>query len=265
MRKRSTLIVGLAVVVAAAIVASAAIAGTAVSGKDGNTQSIEAVIAPKKLSKTEFTPGSLKVTTKTTTTTAANGVPSPAIHAVIDFDKNTKIFTKGIPTCDPALLQSTSTAIAEEKCGKAKIGSGTASALLPVGAQVFPVAQIVTAFNGVPSGGKPVVILHTYGTTPIQTTLVLVGTVTNYNKEGYGPRLELEIPKIAGGTGALTDFQVTIAKKYRYKGKQVSFISAKCPSSKKLKGRAAFTYLDGENITATGTQSCTQKPEPKKK
>jgi hypothetical protein len=122
----------------------------------------------------------------------------------------------------------------------------------------------VTAFNGVPNGGKPVVILHTYGTSPIQTTLVLVGTVTTTNKEGYGPRLDLEIPKIAGGTGALTDFQVTIAKKYKYKGKPASFISAKCPNSKKLKTRSVFTFKDGQTSNPTYKQTCTQKPEPKK-
>jgi hypothetical protein len=259
MRRRSTLIVGLAVAVTTAIAASVAIAGPTVAGKDGNTQSIESLIAPKQLSKTAFTPGSLTVTTKTATTTAANGVPSPAVHAVIDFDKNAKLFTKGIPTCDPAKLQNTSTANAEFACGKAKIGSGTASALLPVGEKVYPVAQTVTAFNGVPQGGKPVVILHTYGTTPVQTTLVLVGTVSNFNKEGYGPRLDLEIPLIAGGAGALTEFKVTIAKKYKFKGKQQSFISAKCPNSKKLKARAAFTYKDGESLTALATQSCKQK------
>jgi hypothetical protein len=251
--------VGLAVAVATAIAASVAIAGPTVAGKDGNTQSIDGLIAPKALSKTVFTPGSLTVTTKTASTTAANGVPSPAVHVVLDFDKNAKIFTKGVPTCDPAKLQNTSTEIAVQQCGKAKIGSGTAAALLPVGAKVYPVAQTVTAFNGVPKGGKPVIILHTYGTTPLQTTLVLVGTVSNFNKEGYGPRLDLEVPLIAGGTGALTDFKVTIAKKYKFKGKQQSFISAKCPNSKKLKARAAFTYNDGETLTAFATQSCKQK------
>lgn len=258
MRKRSTSMVGLAALLVAAIATSVAIAGPTVVGKDGNTQSIDSKIAPKKLSKTTLTPASLRVTTKTTSTTAANGVPSPAIHAVVDFDKNARLYTKGIPTCDPAKLQSTSTEVALQLCGKAKIGTGAASALLPVGAQVYTVNQTVTAFNGVPQGGKPIVVLHTYGTTPIQTTLVLVGPVTNYNKEGYGPRLDLEIPKIAGGTGALTDFQVKIDKKYFYKGKKRSFVSAKCTSGK-LKARGTFTFLDGEQLTAFSTQGCTKK------
>ncbi len=140
------------------------------------------------------------------------------MRVILDFDKNAKIFTKGIPTCNPAKLQNTSTEVAKQQCGSAIIGSGTAKALLPVGSTIYSVNATVTAFNSVPQGGKPAVILHTYSTTPIQTTLVLIGPVTNYNKRGYGPRLDLTVPLIAGGQGALTDFNVKISKKYKYKG-----------------------------------------------
>ena len=256
--RRSPFFIGGIVAVVAAIVAAAAVAGPVVSGPDGNTQSIDSLITPKKLSKTKFTPGTLSVTTLTTSSTASNGVPSPAVHATIDFDKNAVLFTKGLPTCDSAKVQNQSTENAERACGKAKIGSGNAIALLPVGSQVYEVQQVVTAFNGVPKGGKPTVILHTYGTTPLQTTLVLVGTVSKFNKEGYGPRLDLEVPLIAGGTGALKEFHVKISKKWRYKGEQRSFISAKCPNSKKLKARGAFTYRDGQSLTALSTQTCKQ-------
>lgn len=257
MHKRPTLIVGLVAVLVAAIAASVAIAGPTVTGKDGNTQSLDVVI-PKKLSKTKLTPIALKVTAKTSSTTAVNGVPSPAVRAVVDFDKSAALYTKGVPTCDPSLLQNTSTEAAEAACGKAKIGSGSGSALLPVGAKVFPATTTITAFNGVPQGGRPVVLLHTYSVSPVQTTLVLIGTVSRYNKEGFGPRLDVEIPKIAGGTGAITEFTVTINKKYSYKGKKRSYVSAKCPNSKKLKARGAFTYSDGESLTATSKQSCKQ-------
>ena len=116
-----------------------------------------------------------------------------------------------------------------------------------------------------PQGGKPVVLLHAYGTSPLQTTLVLVGTVSTYGKEGYGPRLDVTVPPIAGGVGVITDFNVKIQKTWTYKGKKTSFVSAKCPASKKLKYRGAFTYKDGTTITATHTQACTPKAEPKQK
>lgn len=258
MRKRPTLIVGIVVAALAALVASVAVAGTPVTGADGNSQSIDVKIGPKKLSKTTLTPATLEVTTKVTTNNPT-GVPSPAVRVVVDFDKNAKLFTKGLPTCTSAQLQNTSTEVAEQQCGKAKIGSGHAAALLPVGEKIFPVAQVVTAYNGAPQGGKPTVLLHTYGTTPVQTTLILNGVVSNYNKQGYGPRLDVEVPLIAGGAGALLEFNVKIDKKFSYKGKKRSFISAKCPNSKKLKARGAFTFKDGETITALSTQSCKQK------
>lgn len=258
MRRRPFLIAGLVAALAVVLGASVALAGPVVTGPDGNTQAIDSVIGPKKLSKKKLTPGTLKVTTLTTSTTAANGVPSPAVHATIDFDKNAVLYTKGLGTCNSAQLQNQSTEEAERLCGKAKIGGGHATAYLPVGEKVYEIQQTVTAFNGVPKGGKPVVILHTYGTSPIQTTLVLVGTVSAYNKEGYGPRLDLEIPLLAGGSGALKEFQVTINKKWRYKGQKRSFISAKCPNSKKLKARGKFTFKDGESLTAYSKQTCKQ-------
>lgn len=258
MRKRSTLVVSLVALAASALAASVAFAGAPVTGSDGNSQSIDSVIAPKKLSKSKFQPASLKVTTKLTTSTAPNGVPSPTTHVQIDFDKNAKVFAKGYPTCDPAKLQNQSTENAKRECKAAIIGSGKATVKLPVGEQVFTVPATVTAFNGKPKGGKPVILLHTYSTSPVQTVLVLNGPVINYNKQGYGPRLELEVPKIGGGAGALTDFQVTIKKNYRYKGKPVSYISAKCPKSKKLKTRSVFTFLDGVSTNPTSVQTCAQ-------
>lgn len=256
MRRRPFLIAAIAVL-AVSIAATAAWAGPTVVGPNGNTQSIDSQIRPKKLSKTKFTPGTLKVRTFTTSTTDPAGVPSPAVHATIDFDRNARLYTKGLPTCNSGKLQSQSTEVAERVCGRAKIGSGKAIAYLRAG-KVYEVPQTVTAFNGVPKGGRPVVILHTYGTTPLQVSLVLEGTVRNYNKEGYGPRLDLDIPLIAGGQGALKEFQVKIDRKWRYKGVKRSFISAKCPNKKTLKARGKFDYRDGESLTAYSKQTCKQ-------
>jgi len=258
MRKRPILIASMSAITTAVLAASVALAGPTVAGPDGNTQSIEVLLTPKALSKTTPRPVNLNVTTKTTSTTAANGVPVPAVRAVVDFPKGTTIFTKGIPTCDANKLQNTSTEAALSACSSAKIGSGAATVLLPVGEKVFTEPTTVTAFNSVPQGGRPVVLLHVYGAAPVQTTQVLVGVVSNYNKEGYGPRLDVSIPLIAAGSGALTDFQVTINKKYRYQGKMRSFASALC-KPKTLKSRGAFTYRDGQTLTALSTQKCTQK------
>ncbi|MGE5409174.1 MAG: hypothetical protein ACM3NV_11250 [Syntrophothermus sp.] len=266
MQKRSILAVGLAVTaisMALAAVAFAGPVGAPVTTPDGNAQAYGALVKGK-LYKKKWTPAKLEVTTSLANQTRPGGVPVPTTNVVIDFDKGTKVFSKGYPTCDASKLQNVSTEIAERECKKAIIGRGTAKALLPVGSQVFPVEQVVTAFNGVPKNGHTVVLLHTYGTKPVQTALVLTGVVTPLNKEGYGPRLDVEVPLIAGGAGALTYFNTTINTKYKYKGKTVSYIQGKCPASKKLKSRSVFTFLDKQASDPVYTAKCTQKPEKKK-
>ena len=235
MRKKLILTLALSVAVGGAVVASTALAGLGptVFGPDGNTQAIAVKLLPNKLSNTKATPVALDVTTKTTSTTNANGVPSPAVRAVVDFAKGAKVFAKGLPTCDPGKLQNVSTDEAVRVCGRAKIGGGTATALIPIGTQVFVENTIVTAFNGRPQGKKPTVLLHTYGEAPVQVTLVLTGVVSNRNKQGYGPRLDIGIPLIAGGTGALTDFHAKINKRFKYKGKKRSFVTAIVPRSRR--------------------------------
>jgi hypothetical protein len=261
MRRSLTLAIAVTVAVAVFVVATAGAAQSPIlQAPDGNTQSIAIKFTPQKLSKTKPSPVTLDVTTATTTTNpAANkGAPVPAVEAIVDFPKGISIFSKGYPTCDAGLLQSTSTEVALEACKRAKIGGGEGTADLVVGERIFPVGTTITAFNGVPVGGKPVILLHTYSQAPIQTTLVLIGTVTNYNKEGFGPRLDVNIPLIAGGQGAITGFHVKIFKTFSYKGVKRSYVSATC-RTKKLRTRGNFVFRDGESLAPEVTPKCSQK------
>jgi hypothetical protein len=251
-----------------AITAAIAVAGTAsavLSAPDGNTQDAAIKFTPKKLGKKTATPVTLDVLLTTGSTTDPSGKPVPAVEAVLDFDKNATIFAKGYPTCEAPKLEAVSTEVGLEACKKAQIGGGEATVLLPAAKGVQTEKTIVTAYNGVPQGGNPVVLLQVYGEAPVQTTQVLTGVVTQYGKEGYGPRLSVNVPLLAGGSGALTEFHATIFKTFTYKGQKRSYVSAKCPKSKKLKARAKLIYRDGQSLTPEVTQSCAQKPEPKKK
>jgi hypothetical protein len=267
MRNRLTLVVALALGAAVAAAGlAAAVQSPTLQAPNGNTQSMAVTYKPQRLAKKRAEPITLEVKTATTTTnpSANNGAPIPAVEAIVDFAKGVQIFSKGYPTCDPALLQNTSTEAALEACKKAKVGGGVGTADLVVGTKVFPVTTTITAFNGKPVGGKPVILLHTYSQVPVQTTIVLVGAVSNYNKEGFGPRLDVTLPLIAGGAGAITGFQVKIFKKFRYKGKLRSYVSATCPT-KTMKTRGNFIFRDGQSLAPSVKQACTQKPESKGK
>ncbi len=259
MRKRLTLVVAMAVGVAVtAAGAASAVQSTVLVGADGNTQSIGVNITPKKRSATKPAPATLEVITATDNATTPNGVPIPAVQAIVDFPEGLTVYTKGYPTCNPALLQNTSTEKALEECKRAQIGGGEGTLDLVVGEKVFPVVAAMSVFNGVPSGGKPVILLHLYSQTPVQTTLVLVGVVKNFNKQGFGTRLDVAIPLIAGGQGAVTGVKLKVFKKFFYKGKQRSYISATCPT-KTWKARGEFVFRDGESLTPGVKGKCTQK------
>jgi hypothetical protein len=261
MRKRLTLILIGAAIAALGLAASAS---ALLTSPDGNTQEIAVGIKPTKLYKKTPTPITLEVLTKTGSSTDPNGKPVPVTEAVIDFSKGTAIQSKGYPVCEIGQIEGTTSEVANEVCKKAKVGSGHATVLLPSSKGVAVEQATVSAFNGKPVNGKPVVLLHTFGLAPVQVSQVLVGTVSDYNKEGYGPRLTVPVPLLAGGTGALTEFETTIFKKYQYKGKTVSYVTATC-QSKKLKARGKFTFRDGQSLTPEVTGKCAQKPEPKKK
>ncbi len=103
--------------------------------------------------------------------TAPNGrggtnQPYPSTQTIIDFDNDIKFTIKGVPynqvnknnslgQCT-AQISGKSATEAKQLCGKALVGGGDAEANLF--GTLIPAT--VTAFNGAPVGGKPVILLH---------------------------------------------------------------------------------------------------------
>jgi deazaflavin-dependent oxidoreductase (nitroreductase family) len=60
--------------------------------------------------------------------------------------------------------------------------------------------------------------------------------IKKINKGRYGLLATASIPKIAGAAGSVTSFSLVVDKKFTYKGKKVSVLSAKCPDGKRNVG-----------------------------
>lgn len=257
MRKRSVSSAALAALAIAVAACSVAVAATT-TGKDGSL-SADAKIKPKALSKSTLTPAALEITTKTTTADAA-GALNPVVQAVMDFDKNGTYYAKGLPTCSEKALLKKDRSEAVKACEGAQIGTGRAAAVVAFqGVAPTKVEATLDLFNGVPKGGKPTVLIFAYSAEPVATAFVFSGVVSRYTKEGFGSRFELEFPKLFSGSGAISEFNIKLQKQFASKGQQRSLVSAKCPSSKKLKARIAVTYQNGETLAVPVTQDCQQK------
>ena len=138
---------------------------------------IEGAISPTKLPKKTPAPITLTVSGAIKST---DGSRVPALKTLsLEFDKHGQIYTKGLPTCNPAKLQSTLTAQAKKACGSALVGTGNVSAEIYFPEQApFPASGPLLIFNGIPKGGKPTLIFHVHADVPAPTTFVTEGVIS---------------------------------------------------------------------------------------
>ena len=256
MRKHLLLITALGAIMALAV-ASVAIAAKDTIVRAGNIELIidgSSGVTPKALSKTKFTPiaftaaGSIKT---------LDGAQPPALKEVLLNTKNAAVNTKGYPACTSGKLQATSTAAAKAACGKATIGSGTTTVSVKFPEQApIPAKSPLIVFNGGQSGNTTTFYIHAYLTQPIVTAIV---TTVKIKKVGNGLKTITTVPKIAGGNGAVQSFSLKIDKKFTYKGKKVSVLSAKCVGGK-ITADVTANFYDSGPMKATVLRTCTSKP-----
>lgn len=211
--------------------------------------------SPTKLPKKKLAPIALSASGKIRT---LNGEHPPALKEVIvETDKNGAVTTTGFPTCTSGKLQSQDTKHAEAICKSAIIGKGTTNVEVKFPEQnPIPVSSKLIVFNGGTKGGVTTFFIHAYITVPTPAAIVTTVKIKKIHKGRYGLLSVASIPKIAGGSGSVTSFSLTINKKYTYKGKKMSVLSAKCPDGK-LQAHATSVFADGTKAAATIVRTCT--------
>ena len=212
---------------------------------------------PKALPKKTFAPIALTAEGKIS---MEDGSHPPALKEFqLETDKNGAINVKGYPKCTSGKLQSQTTPAAEAICKKAIIGKGTTGVEI-----AFPdskpvnVSSKLIVFNGGFAGGTTTLFIHAYITVPVPAAIVTTVKIKKINKGRYGLLSVGTIPKIAGGSGSVTSFRLKVDKKFNYKGKKVSILTAKCPDGK-LQAHATAVFSDGTRAAADFIRPCTGK------
>ena len=232
-----------------------ALIGATIAQGVANTQTITGSVAPKKLPKSGAkAPVSVNIDVASTNSGNANNIPNATTLALVDFDKDMKFQQKGLPTCDPTQFTAASTTQqAKDACSDSLIGGGASKIQVPstTGGPPINIAATVTAFNGKHNS----VVLFTYNT--LSGAQTLVGQLGK-GPAGYGTTLTTPVPKLAGGSAVIQDFQTKVKKIYHHGGKKLSLVSSSC-KSKKIKFQARFTDDQGNTAVATSVQKCKQK------
>jgi hypothetical protein len=256
---RAALVVAALAVLGAAMLANLAVgAEKPVKVEVGNLiLTFDGGFTPKVLSKTTPTPIGLSVSGQIQT---KDGSHPPALKTFyLETDKNGAVNVKGYPTCKASELQSRDTASAEKVCKPALVGEGKTKVEIAFPEQnPIPVTSKLLVFNGGTSGGTTTFFIHAYITVPTPAAIVTTVKIKKISKGRYGTESIASIPKIAGGSGSVTSFSLSVNKKFTYKGKKVSVLTLKCPDGKiQAKGKAVFS--DGTSASAEVVRTCTPK------
>jgi hypothetical protein len=221
-----------------------------------NTQTMEVTVTPSKVPKNNFRAGKLRSKTVTGCKSPCGGAGAikPVTKAQIFYDKDVKLDSTGIKQCKTSQIENTTTAQAKAKCPASLIGSGQAKVKVGGDPNSGDVNAVITAFNGQPAGGKPLILLHTRVDAIGQTT-VLRGTLNNVGGK-YRYRLDVVVPPLPLNT-ATTLFDVTVQHTVKVGGVKHVYISERCSASNKTWDyKGTFTYSGAPPITVTDTQKC---------
>jgi hypothetical protein len=249
-RKISFLLLLVVVTISGVANAATVRVGTLVLHADGG-------FAPRALPRRAYAPIHFQGYGDVTTTDGS--VPPALTHVRLEFDRDGKLTTAGLPVCPPGRIETTTVKQARRRCRGAIVGSGHVGAVLSLGGTRLRVHSPLTLFNGPRQGGNITVVAHAQTTVPVFQSYVVVAPIERRRGRIYGYRTSFDVPTIAGGAGALTHIDAKIDRRYRAGGRERSYVSARC-SDYILQTQGYFSFADGNVIYGSAFKPCSMRP-----
>lgn len=222
--------------------------------------SVDARMTPRALPRERLAPVTVRMESEVST---VDGTHPPALRDIsIAVNRAGRLATVGLPTCTAARVQQTTTSAALAACRSALIGHGTFSANVdfPEGPAI-PAAGKVLVFNARISG-RPGMMLHLYGSSPVQAAFVLPLVVSRHREGKFGIVLSTHIPELAAGLGHVTNLRLKLGRRYGFEGERRSLLSASCAAPAGFTAgifelaRVTLSFADGRQVVAPISRDC---------
>jgi hypothetical protein len=255
--------------------AVSALALPAISSGSHGVQPADITFTPKGKATAKGQPGTLDIRLGPAADDPATSDPVPPKPSVVNVDLSQGVTISGakFPECTQAELEGLDPAAAQAACGNTApksdnaligTGDGQATVLTTGGAVVFPVSAL--AFNG-PNNS---VLVYARVDALATTVIVPCSLGTAPDQTLYKSRFTCNVPPLAGGTGALTQFNLLFdrieKKKKKTAGGAVaskkkkkkinSIVFGKCPSSGSFNFQVTWDYTDHETESRQITKPC---------
>lgn len=220
----------------------------------------EAKLLPRALPRERNAPVTVRLAGAIRTT---DGSTPPQLRKIsIAMNRAGVVSVAGLPRCEAPVLQQTSTEAALAACRSALVGRGHFAANVDFsGSPAFPARGTVLVFNS-STQGHPGLLLHLYGSSPVRAAFVLPFKIARSAIGKFGTIFSTRIPRLASDKGYVTDIDLTIGRRYRYRGSRRSFISASCAAPAGFTvvpyelAKATFTFAGGQNLTSRLPGNC---------
>jgi hypothetical protein len=235
--------------------------GDTVITQKGNLRvAVSGKLSPKRLPRDRVAPIAVSVGGRITTT---DGTLPPQLKTMrIELNHNGKIDYAGLPTCVYSKIQPGSSSRALTNCRPALVGRGSFTANITLaGQEPYPTRGRLLVFNSL-RGGKPVLFGHIYSSSPFATSFVIVFRIERLKGGTYGIALNAPLPKAMDAWGSLTGLEMTLSRRYHYKGRSHSYISSGCPAPRGFPGavfplaRTSFAFEGGTKLSSVFTSTC---------
>jgi hypothetical protein len=227
--------------------------------KDGHVEfSLDASFKPTALPRSHPAPVTIEFESAIETD---DGSRPPALRSFeVALNRHGRLDSRGLQVCHASSLQSVSSETALARCRPALVGHGSFRAAVESSEDLIPTSGRILIFNA-RRGDKPAMLLQLYGTTPVRQAFVLPLAIQHHNGK-LGTVLAATVPVLAGGVGSITRLKMTIGRRYDYRGRQHSYLSAACEapsgffSAGFLFARGSFKFAGGKRVRTIQEREC---------
>lgn len=220
----------------------------------------DGAISPSKLPRGETAPVAVQMGGRIKTTDRS--APPKLTKIILQINGAGYLQTKGLQQCSLGKLHSVSAIGAKKTCGDALIGHGNVTSRVSLPGQgAFASNGSLLAFNGTYKKHAAVFAQVESGP-PLPLTYVIVFEVRK-TRGTYGSELVGTLPEIASEYGYIAAFDLSLGRRYRFHGQELSYASASCPAPGGFGkavfpfARASYVFEDGRVLSSVLSRTCT--------
>jgi hypothetical protein len=167
----------------------------------------------------------------------------------------------GLPICRVEAIQPATEAAAHRICGRSIVGRGEVGLQIHLeNQQPFSIEARLLAFNGPVEHGRKLILAQVYSQDPPGAFVLAFGLKKRPGV--FGTVMSTSLPPAAQGWAYLTHFEMTLHRRYRFRGMAHSYVSAACGAPAGFPGAvfpfasARYGFANGQTLERTVIRSC---------